>query len=52
VVEHQLPKLRVVGSIPISRSMIMRELEEVLTPFVIYFQCYHTGVASVSGRIS
>jgi hypothetical protein len=34
VVEHQLPKLRVVGSNPVSRSMIKRELELVLTLFI------------------
>ena len=28
MVEHQLPKLRVAGSIPVSRSLEMRELDE------------------------
>ena len=33
VVEHQLPKLRVAGSTPVSRSMKMRELDENLALF-------------------
>jgi hypothetical protein len=33
VVEHQLPKLRVAGSTPVSRSQRMRELDENLAPF-------------------
>ena len=34
VAEHQLPKLRVAGSTPVSRSKIIRESDENLAPFV------------------
>ena len=38
VVEHQLPKLRVAGSIPVSRSLITRELNLFLALFILIFK--------------
>ena len=44
-VEHQLPKLRVEGSNPFSRSLIIKELKRFSSFFIYPFARYlHTGL--------